>query len=142
LGNVLKEIGRLADAERHYVTALAIDPRMAGVYVNLGASRSFRADDPHFAAMVSLENDPDLSKTERMQLHFALGKAYADLRDHHRSFEHLLRGNALKREMAFYDEAAVMALFDRIEEVVTREGGDSRAGFGDPSLVPIFVLGM
>ena len=38
-----------------------------------------------------------LSKTDRMQLDFALGKAYADLKDHDRSFEHLLAGNAAKR---------------------------------------------
>jgi tetratricopeptide (TPR) repeat protein len=142
LGNVLKEIGQLPEAEACYVKALAIDPRMAGAYVNLADSRVFRPDDPHFAAMLSLENDADLSKTERMQLHFALGKACADLKEHQRSFEHLLRGNALKREMISYDESAVMALFDRIEEVFTAEMVGARAGSGDPSPVPIFVLGM
>jgi hypothetical protein len=92
--------------------------------------------------MLSLENDPDLSKTERMQLHFALGKAYADLRDHDRSFEHLLRGNALKRAIASYDEAGTLSLFDRIEAIFTPELVAAKSGFGDPSPVPIFVLGM
>ena len=46
-----------------------------------------------------------LSKTDRMQLDFALGKAYADLKDYRRSFEHLLAGNAAKRATISYDEA-------------------------------------
>ena len=46
-----------------------------------------------------------LSKTDRMQLDFALGKAYADLKDHDRSFQHLLAGNAAKRATIAYDEA-------------------------------------
>ncbi|MBR0846285.1 tetratricopeptide repeat protein [Bradyrhizobium diazoefficiens] len=142
LGNVLKEIGRLKEAEACYLRALAIAPRMAGVYVNLTDSRSIRADDPHLAAMLALENDPDLTKTERMQLHFALGKACADLGDHHHGFEHLLRGSALKREMISYDEAGAMALFDRVEQVFTRELVSAKAGAGDASQVPIFVLGM
>ena len=83
-----------------------------------------------------------LSKTDRMQLDFGLGKAYADLEDHDRSFRHLLAGNAAKRSTIAYDEQATFALFDRIEALFTRELIEAKSGSGDPSPLPIFVIGM
>jgi len=84
--------------------------------------------------------------TNRMRLHFALGKAYADLGDHPRAFETMQRGNAEKRATVSYDEAAMMQLFDRTEAVLTRDRVRNQAGhgkpLGDPSTLPIFVIGM
>ena len=77
-----------------------------------------------------------------MQLDFALGKAYGDLKDYRRSFTHLLAGNAAKRATISYDEASVFALFDRIEATFTRELIAQKSGGGDPSRMPIFVIGM
>ena len=143
MGNVLKELGRLADARTAFLKALELDPTQSGVYVNLADSTTFAADDPHLAAMQALAAQRDgLSATDRVHLDFALAKAFADLKRHNRSFEHLLRGNAGKRAMINYDEAAAMALFDRIEAAFTPELIAAKSGFGDPSSVPIFVLGM
>ena len=50
-----------------------------------------------------------LSKTDQMQLDFGLGKAYADLKDHDRSFRHLFAGNAAKRSTVAYDEQATFS---------------------------------
>jgi hypothetical protein len=83
-----------------------------------------------------------LSKTDRMQLDFALGKAHGDLKDYQRSFKHFLAGNAAKRATISYDEAATVALFDRIGAVFTRELIAQKSGGGEPSRAPIFVLGM
>ncbi len=142
MGNALKDLGRLAEAEQAFRTALELDPKLAGVYVNLADSRKFTEDDPHLAAMQALEHQDGLSATDRMHLDFALGKAYADLKDHGRSFGHLIAGNAQKRRRVDYDEAATMGLFDRMQAVFTRDLIAAKGGSGDPSAVPIFVLGM
>jgi tetratricopeptide (TPR) repeat protein len=143
MGNVLKELGQLQEAEDAYLEALRLDPTAAGVYVNLADSRKFAPGDPHLAAMEALAAKPDgLSKSDRMQLDFGLGKAYADLRDHDRSFKHLLAGNAGKRAAIAYDEKASFALFDRIEAVFTGELIKAKSGGGDLAKMPIFVLGM
>ena len=143
MGNVLKELGHLADARAAFLKALELDPTLTGVYVNLADSTTFAVDDPHLAAMQALAAQRDgLSATDRVHLDFALAKAFADFRDHRRSFEHLLRGNAGKRATINYDEAAAMALFDRIEAAFTPELIAAKSGLGDPSAVPIFVLGM
>jgi tetratricopeptide (TPR) repeat protein len=143
MGNALKELGSLDEARRAYLEALRLDPKLSGAYVNLADSMKFASGDPQLAAMEALMAQPDgLTETDRMQLHFALGKAYADLGQHHRSFEHLLAGNTKKRAAIAYDEAAAMALFDRIEEVFAAELVAAKGGQGDPSTAPIFILGM
>ncbi|HEV8015278.1 MAG TPA: tetratricopeptide repeat protein [Stellaceae bacterium] len=143
MGNVLKELGRLDEAHDSYLKSLAIDSKITGVYVNLADSKKFTPDDPHLAAMEALEQGVEpLSDTDRLQLDFALAKAYADIKDHKRSFEHLLRANAGKRAQVQYDEPAAFALFDRIEAVFSPALISQKVAVGDPTRLPIFVMGM
>jgi tetratricopeptide (TPR) repeat protein len=143
MGNVLKELGRLDEALDAYREAARLDPDISGVYVNLADSKKFAAGDPHLAAMEALAAKTDgLSKTDRMQLDFALGKAYADLKDHARSFKHLSAGNAAKRATIAYDEQATFALFERITAAFSRELIAAKSGGGDPSAAPVFIIGM
>ena len=143
MGNVLKELGQLREAQDAYLQAIALDPDIAGVYVNLADSKKFTPGDPHLETMETLAAKTDgLSKTDRLQLDFALGKAYADLKDYRRSFERFLAGNAAKRAGIAYDEEAVFGLFDRIETIFSPELIAKQSGGGDPSVMPIFVIGM
>jgi tetratricopeptide (TPR) repeat protein len=143
MGNALKELGELAEAEAAYREALRLDPSFTGIYVNLADSKKFTPGDAHLAAMEALAAKADgLSKTDRLQLDFALGKAYADLKDHGRSFTHLFAGNAAKRSTIAYDEKSAFALFDRIEALFTPALIAQESGAGDPSPTPIFVMGM
>ncbi len=143
MGNALKEIGKLDEARESFRKALEIDPDVAGVYVNLADSMKFKPGDPYLARMeVMAAKTEGMSPTDRSQIDFALGKAYADIKDFPRSFRHLLRGNAAKRAQIAYDEKAALAYFDRIEEVFSRDLVVKKSGGGDPSTRPIFVLGM
>jgi tetratricopeptide (TPR) repeat protein len=143
MGNVLKELGKLDEARDAYLKALGLDADVAGVYVNLADSKKFAPGDPHLDAMEALASKTEgLSKTDRMQLDFGLGKAYADLKDYSRSFMHLLAGNAAKRATIAYDERATLDLFDRIEAAFTRDLISKKSSGGDSSPLPIFVIGM
>jgi len=142
MSNVLKELGQLADAEVALLKALELNPKLTGVYLNLAQAKTFAShDDPHLVAMQTLEREKGLSTNDRMHLHFALGKAYADLKDHGWAFDHLLKGNTLKRARITYDEAATIALTEQIQSVFTRTLVTSMAGHGNASSVPIFILG-
>jgi tetratricopeptide (TPR) repeat protein len=142
MGNALRDLGKLQEAQDAYFEAIRLDPNVTGAYLNLANAKEFTSGDPHLAALEALAIKTELSKTERMHLDFALGKAYADLKDHRRSFERLLAGNAAKRAMISYDEKTILALFDRIEAVFTPELIAAKSGAGDPSPMPIFVIGM
>ena len=83
-----------------------------------------------------------LDEADRLQLHFALGKAYADLGRPAEALDQLQRGNALRRQRSGYDETATLALFDRIEAVFTPELVRAGRDAGLASPLPIFVVGM
>jgi hypothetical protein len=75
-------------------------------------------------------------------IHFALHKALEDCKDYSRAFEHLRQGNELKRRLTEYDEPHTGNFFKRVATVFDRSLLDRFQGEGDPSSVPIFVVGM
>ena len=79
---------------------------------------------------------------QKVELHFALAKAYNDLKRYEPAFEHLQKGNAIKRRRVSYGEALDMEFSRAIAASFTSELFETRRGAGDPSDVPVFVVGM
>jgi hypothetical protein len=75
-------------------------------------------------------------------LHFALAKARDDLGRHAEAFEHWRAANAIKRRLVAYDECMFLGMLDSLARVFTPELIASRCGAGDPSDIPVFVVGM
>jgi len=143
LGNAYVTLGRLADADLAFDRAISLEPTRAEFYRSLAESKRLAADDAHFLAMEDLARDIDsLSVDQQIELHFALGKAYADVEQLDQSFRHLLAGNALKRRQIDYDEPAEFARLRRSKAVFTPELIARMRGAGDPSEVPVFIVGM
>ncbi len=143
LGVALVALGRFDEARVFLEKAIALAPRSAGCYGALARCKRFTAQDSHFAAMMELAaNTEVLSELEQTDLHFALGKAYADIGDEQHSFDHILTANALKRRQIDFDEAKSLERFERIRNVFTAELLRNKAGLGDPSEVPVFIVGM
>ena len=143
LGNALRTLGRLDEARHAFEEAVRLAPEAAGFYHGLADSKRFAAGDQHLAAMEKLaRNLPALADEDQIRLHFALAKAFADLAEYKRSFRQLLTGNRLKRRQVSYDEPALLSQFERIRAVFTPALVQDKRGLGDPSPVPIFVIGM
>jgi len=143
LGIALIELGELDAAREALRRAVSLDRRHAGAYMNLAEAEKLAPGDPDLAAMRALARDPAaLTMTQRMHLHFGLGKALGDAGEAERAFHHMLEGNRLKRSQIRYDEAAVLGAFDRIRQVFTRSLIEARSGHGNVSRLPIFIVGM
>ncbi len=142
-GIVFEEIGKVENARRAHQKATELSPRRGRFHRHLAAIKRYVPDDFHLAFMEELsEPGAALPEDERMELHFALGKAYVDVEQYQRSFRHLVEGNALKRRRIVYDEAAMVESFDRIRRVFTPELMRAKRGGGNPSSLPVFVIGM
>jgi tetratricopeptide (TPR) repeat protein len=143
LGISLQVLGRLEEAGRAFERAVALAPGKADFYLPLAHSRPFAAQDPRLAAMEELARDVACrSEEEQIALHFALGKAYADLKQHQRAFSHLRAGNALKRRRVSYDESHTLGVFDRIRATFSPALMRAKSRAGHPSQLPIFIVGM
>jgi tetratricopeptide (TPR) repeat protein len=143
LGNAYVALGRLADARQAFERAIEREPDRAEFYRSLAYSARLKAGDPRLAAMEKMSRDmQSLAPDQQMELHFALGKVYADLDLPERSFRHLLAGNALKRQQIEYNEAIDLAKLHRTKEVFTPELIGRMQNVGDPSDLPVFIVGM
>jgi tetratricopeptide (TPR) repeat protein len=141
-GLMLVERGDLAGATRCYRRALACE-RDPAYYANLADLVRFRPGDGEIAAMERLAAEPAAPDDEaRIPLHFALGKAYEDCGEEERAFQNYLEGNRRKRRSLAYDETGVLAAMARSEQAFSAEILARHQGEGDPSEVPVFILGM
>ncbi|HEX4173081.1 MAG TPA: tetratricopeptide repeat protein, partial [Acetobacteraceae bacterium] len=93
---LLTELGRLDEASAAYERAIELSPSNPRFYYNLTQSKRMTRGDMRLGAMERLANDSgDLDISERIDLDFALAKAFADIGDAHRAFRHLSSGNEL-----------------------------------------------
>ncbi len=142
IGLMLVRLGDLAGAERSYRRALICQPD-AAFFHNLAALQKFNHGDGELAAMEQLAEQalaPD--DDAQIALRFALGKAYDDCGDAERAFRHYQNANEGQRRKLDYDEAAMLAMMQRASRAFSREMIARRRGAGNPSNLPIFILGM
>ncbi len=135
--------GRLAEACALLERAIAVEPQQPGHYAILAELKRFSAGDPLIASMENLlQSGAAFGEDETANLHFALAKAYRDCEQHAASFRHLTQANALMRGQFEYDENEIVGNLDRIREIFKPELMRDKAGHGDPTERPIFIIGM
>jgi tetratricopeptide (TPR) repeat protein len=142
-GHALHALGRLSEATSAFARAISLTPGKVRYFWNLASSKRFTATDQHLAAMQEFARDSSsLPVEEQIELHFALGKALADVGEQQQAFNHILQGNSLKRRHIVYDEATTLQRFERIGKVFTAGLLREKSGLGDPSEIPVFIVGM
>lgn len=143
LGATLKFLGRFADARQSVNQALRLVPTDASFLFNLSEIKRFTIGDPDLVVLENLVLKVEtLPSKKQIDLHFALAKAYEDLDRPQSVMQHLLRGNALMRAQIHYDEPSTLGEFDHIAEIFTPEFMRMFAGAGEPSSLPVFIVGM
>jgi tetratricopeptide (TPR) repeat protein len=143
LGLLLKEKGRLPEAKQAFERAIELAPKKFSYYCNLADVRPFVAGDPYLKVIeTAADGYAALSVADKMQLKFALAKAYDDLNQPENAFRHLLEANRLKRQQVDYDETATLGLMVRLRELIGRDFIEARQGCGRTSATPVFIVGM
>jgi tetratricopeptide (TPR) repeat protein len=142
-GVVLKSVGRMDEARAEIRKALDLNPELYGAYSNLNDLETFKADDDLLARMKTIIAEAENPRSERyLPVHFALGKALEDSGDYPLALEHYAIGAKMRRAQLTYDEAETFGFFDQIKATFTRETFENRPWVGNPSLAPVFIVGM
>ena len=132
VGALYMEFGRKAEALKAMEAAAETFPDAPGVLHAQVDLRRFEAGDPLIGKMQALLAREGLSLSDRVALHFGLGKAYLDIGDSAEAFHHYDTGNRLKRPTFTYDPDAAARWMARIAEAFSpdaarRQGGRGRA---------------
>jgi tetratricopeptide (TPR) repeat protein len=143
LGSILAEMGAMDEALAQFRRAVALAPGRPEALYHLALLSKVRPGDGTIDALeAALPLVASLTAREQCRLYFALAKAYDDVGARVEGFTHLLRGNAIKRSLTPYDEAAALGGMERIRSVFTAALLAARQSLGDPSAVPVFIVGM
>lgn len=147
LGNLYKDQGRIVEARALYLRALAGGQDSLKVRYNLALTGKVAADDENFAEFVKISRSQrsgaiELSREQMIWLHFALGKCYDDIADYPAASVHFSAGCGLKRAGIVYDPDDFSGQVSRIIRLFSKEMLARLCGSGDPSDVPVFILGM
>jgi tetratricopeptide (TPR) repeat protein len=143
LGSILAEIGLMDEAQAELRRAVTLAPGRPESLYHLALLAKVRPDDGTLQALeAALPRIATLPPREQSLLRFALAKAYDDVGERDRGFDHLLLGNATKRAQSAYREAGTLGAMDRIRSVFSAEFLAARRDLGDPSAAPVFIVGM
>ncbi len=139
-GNALHAGGKQAESIAAYRKAIACRPSCGEAYWGLANLKSFRFSDGDIATMEGLLKSPDLSPDDRIDVLFALGRAYELNGAYERSWDYYARGNAAARvRVDFAHTASARVAADKA--LFTQEFLESRRGAGCKAPDPIFIVG-
>jgi tetratricopeptide (TPR) repeat protein len=143
LGLTLVELGRLAEARSAIERAVSLEPRNVSYLRSLGEMTRFVRGDPLLAKLQALAADAaSLPVAHQAVLHFALAKAFEDLREPETAFRHLATANALQRHEIASDEPQMLGLMERVQATFSPDWLTRRPNVGHPSELPVFIIGM
>lgn len=142
MGFLYKEQGKIDDAVTWVRKALALNPDYAAAYKHLTTIVKYTEVDDEIMAMENLYTKEGLSDIDRINLGFALGKAYGDLQDYRKSFAYIMAANQLKRKSYEYSIQEDHDFFARIKKIFSEDFFSSHRGTGNKDKTPIFIVGL
>lgn len=142
LGVCLQALGRFEAAARCHAAALRLRPDMGEAALALFANRDYRASERDIAALSALLERPTLAFQDRVHLHFTLAGIHDRAGRWDAAFAQYRAGNRLMAERFPFDAAAHADYTRRLMAVFDAGFFEARAGFGDPSECPVFIVGM
>jgi len=142
IAHALKTVGQVPEAIEAYRAATAARPDFGDAYWSLANLKLYRFSEDEIARMRAQEAAPSTGAADRIHLCFALGKALEDRGEIEEAWRHYERGNALKRAESRYRPEIIETNTARQIEICTADFFAQRAGWGDHSPDPIFILGL
>jgi hypothetical protein len=135
-------IGDQDGAVAAFRRSIETNPLHAEAYWSLANLKTFRFEDQEVDDMLALLGNEHIPVEGQVQLNNALGLEFDGRKEYDRSFEHIDRGNKLRRKQEFYDRIENEEKIDLTIEAFSRQFLEDNAGLGDPDPAPIFIVGL
>lgn len=139
-GETLQDLGRMDEAADHFRKAIGRGQSLHKAYQGLSFTRKFQEGDPEFAEIEATLARSDLADDARNYLHHALGKMYNDAKRYDDAMAHFRKGKEISGRQ--FNIAHYRKTIDAFQELFTPLFFHERRDFGDPSDLPVFIVGM
>lgn len=141
-GHSLKTAGRQPDSVAAYRRSIALEPGLGEAYWSLANLKTFQFSDQELGGMGEQLSRTDISDSDRLHLHYALGKALEDRGDYSGAFENYDAGARIRRSQVGYDPDETSARVKRSKALFTADFFAERHGQGADAPDPIFIVGL
>jgi Tfp pilus assembly protein PilF len=145
LGNALQFLGEIDQAVISYEQALKIQPDFSIVYRNLSTIKIFKENEPILLRMLNLIKKKNLSSDDKINLNYALGKAYNDIRSYNKAYLYFSEANKLNSKKINYNVQNDENFFKIIQNLFSNNIlslSNEDIEKNNLNKKPIFILGM
>jgi tetratricopeptide (TPR) repeat protein len=142
LGHALKVKGDIDKAIVAYQKGYQLNPSYGDAFWSLANTKTYRFSDEEIVQMQTQKKDTTLTITDRVQLHFATGKAFEDREDYDQAFSSYQQGNKLQNEHNNFDITKIEKKVDEQIKYCTKQLFEIRGNLGLNSPDPIFIVGL
>ena len=140
LAIVYQTLGDKDKARQFLEKCLDIDPMNGGAYNELVKIKKVTQEDSALIKRMEKQLEKGMASALRNQIHFALAKAYDDLKEYEKAFHHLYQGNLLLR--GEFELGKFKRLVRDIKKAYRTISMLKLQDSGNPSHAPVFVVGM
>ncbi|QND65621.1 tetratricopeptide repeat protein [Mesorhizobium loti] len=140
LASALSGLGRMDEAAACLKQAIGRRIDVPAAYNDLVQTKKFTEEPEELQSILRELGNPKLDPDGAYKLHHAAGKVLNDLKRYSEAFDHF---NRAKRASGYtFDIVLYRRWVDSLIETFTPDFLAARAGYGNPSEVPVFVVGM
>lgn len=141
MGNALKTLGKRDDCESAYEKAIELYPQSGEGFWSLANLKTYKFSNSQIKDMESTLN-LKIPQQEKIQMLFALGKAYESNKDFIKSFKYYKDANWLQRKSIQYNAEENSISSDLIINFFNKNKNNLDFESGHISKNPIFILGL
>ncbi|MBF0371092.1 MAG: sulfotransferase [Magnetococcales bacterium] len=140
LGHLLVQLGRIEEGITLFEKISKKTPTIGQTF--LIRARHYPDDPVQLEMLEQAAARPGLGGSVAAGIYFELARAWEHRGDYDRAFSCAHQANKVRRAWLTYDSMEIQRETERIMATFTRSLFEQRQGGGDPSRLPVFVLGM
>ena len=137
-----KTLGEFKNAEKHLKEAVNLNPNFYHAHKALSQVIKYTKKTEHLLTLKKLYKNSKANEFGRMELSFALGKAFEDIKNYKEAFKFYSEANSIKKKYINFSLDDEKREFDDIKKIFKKEFFNKFEKPGNTSDKIIFILGM
>ena len=142
LGGAYRSLGNFEAALANYEDILKYDESYTPAFRMIGTIINHKQNDKYLKKLEILKEKNELLKTQKIDLFFALGKAYEDLNENEKSSDYYIRANNLKKSFTKYNFNSHKEHFEQIYKIFKDINFNIKKTYSANTKKIIFICGL